>query len=61
MDQLKKSSDNFPISLIYMDTSSNPHKLLGHIWLDKMSYKKNALFVQTGYNAVIKLLLNTSN
>ena len=44
-----------------MDTSKNPHKLLGHIWLDKMSNNKNALFVQTGYNAVIKLLLNTSN
>ena len=32
---LEKSCDSLPISLVYMDTSTSPHKLLGHVLIEE--------------------------
>ena len=36
MKTLKKCCDELPTSLVYMDTSVVPHKVLGHVLVEKM-------------------------
>ena len=38
MKTLKKCCDELPTSLVYMDTSVVPHKLLGHVLVERISY-----------------------
>jgi len=42
---LERSCDNFPTSLVYMDTSVDPHKMLGHIRLRRIFERKDALML----------------
>ena len=37
MKTLKKCCDDLPTSLVYMDTSVVPHKLLGHLLVERIS------------------------
>ena len=41
------SCDELPTSLVYLDTSVNPHKLLGHVQIKKF-VEENALELNSG-------------
>ena len=41
------SSDELPTSFVYLDTSVSPHKLLGHVKIDK-SVEENAVQLDFG-------------
>ena len=45
---VSKSSDELPISLVYLDTSINPNKLLGHVEIDKCCRKNDSLEFDNG-------------
>ena len=47
MEVLKRSCDDFPTFLVYMDTSKNPHKLIGILEFVR-TRKPNALLIQSG-------------
>jgi len=42
---LERSNDNFPTSLVYMDTSTDPHTMVGHVRLRRIFEKKDALML----------------
>ena len=49
MDLFEKSCDeSLPISLVYTDTSENPHKVVGHAFVEKLWSKANTLYVNLG-------------
>ena len=45
---LEQSCDDIPTSLVYMDTSVNPHKILGHTLVTKLECRNNAVEFDLG-------------
>ena len=54
------SSDEFLTSLVYMDTSVNPNKLLGHVIIYEFD-EKNAIYLDLGKFLFIVFILNSIN
>ena len=53
---LKKSCDELPTSLVYMHTSTIPHKLIGHVLVEKVENIRNAVEFDIGkFNEYILL------
>ena len=51
----EESCDELPTSLVYMDTSVVPHKLLGHVLVEKMKNIKNVVEFDLGmYNIIVE-------
>ena len=53
---LEKSCDEFPTSLVYMDTSATPHKVIGHVLAEKIVDIRNAVEFDMGKCILICLL-----
>ena len=53
---LEKSCDELPTSLVYTDTSENPHKVVGHAFVEKLWSKANALYVNLGKFILLKVV-----
>ena len=45
---VSKSCDKLPTSLVYLDTSVNPYKFLGHVQVYKAGHEKNAVHFDLG-------------
>ena len=45
---LEESCDELPTSLVYMDTSATPHKVIGHVLVEKSDDYKNAVEFDLG-------------
>ena len=43
MDMIEGSSKELFTSLVYMDTSMTPHKVIGHVLAEKLVDKNNAV------------------
>ena len=48
MEELKNSGDELSTSLVYMDTSVVPHKLLGHVLVENISRFKSGVEFDLG-------------
>ena len=53
---LEKSCDELPTSLVYTDTSKEPHKVVGHAFVEKPSSKENAVDVDVGKFILLKVI-----
>ena len=57
MDVFEKSCDESLLtSLVYTDTSENPHKVVGHALVEKLWSKGNALNVNQGKFVLFKVI-----
>ena len=48
MEPIRKSCDDLPTSLVYMDTTATPHKLLGHVQVESFDDRKRIVAFKNG-------------